>query len=357
MKNFMILLTTALFASVWTQAIRTDLKAFTDDMVNYINGLQTTWTAGHNNYFRGVSTPVVRGMMGVRKIPGNELPILMRDGGIGDQDVPDLFDARTQWPNCPSIAEVRDQSNCGSCWAFGAVEAISDRICISSNGNDRPHISATDLLSCCRMCGFGCEGGDPRAAWNFWVKTGLVSGGTFTTHDGCRPYPFAPCEHHVNGSLPPCSQSLEPTPKCDQKCQSSYLPAYAKDKHFGSKAYGVNSDQSSIQKEIMTNGPVEAAFTVYEDFVMYKSGVYQHKAGSALGGHAVRILGWGTENGSPYWLVANSWNSDWGDKGYFKIYRGNNECGIEEDIVAGNPKVNHTSRFVDRKFKKPTQDQ
>nr|1SP4_A Chain A, Cathepsin B [Bos taurus] len=48
--------------------------------------------------------------------------------------LPESFDAREQWPNCPTIKEIRDQGSCGSCWAFGAVEAISDRICIHSNG-------------------------------------------------------------------------------------------------------------------------------------------------------------------------------------------------------------------------------
>lgn len=63
----------------------------------------------------------------------------------------------------------------------------------------------------------------------------------------------------------------------------------------------------------MTNGPVEAAFTVYSDFLSYKSGVYKHTSGDEEGGHAIKILGWGTENGVDYWLVANSWNTDWGD--------------------------------------------
>lgn len=49
------------------------------------------------------------------------------------EGIPDTFDARTAWPNCESIKEIRDQSDCGSCWAFGAVEAMSDRICIHSN--------------------------------------------------------------------------------------------------------------------------------------------------------------------------------------------------------------------------------
>jgi cathepsin B len=55
-----------------------------------------------------------------------------------------------------------------------------------------------------------------------------------------------------------------------------------------------------------------------------------------LGGHAVRLLGYGTENNVDYWLIANSWNETWGDNGYFKIRRGTNECGIESDACAGD---------------------
>lgn len=69
----------------------------------------------------------------------------------------------------------------------------------------------------------------------------------------------------------------------------------------------------------MTNGPVEAAFNVFEDFFDYSSGVYKHTTGGYAGGHAVKILGWGHEDGMDYWLVANSWGRDWGLDGYFKI--------------------------------------
>ncbi|CAH8560046.1 unnamed protein product [Schistosoma guineensis] len=78
-------------------------------------------------------------------------------------------------------------------------------------------------------------------------------------------------------------------------------------------------------RELMQNGPVEVDFEV----------------GALLGGHAVRLLGWGEENNVPYWLIANSWNSDWGDNGYFKIVRGKNECGIENDVNAGIPKTKY----------------
>lgn len=103
--------------------------------------------------------------------------------------------------------------------------------------------------------------------------------------------------------------------------------------------YSVHSDPDEIMREVMTHGPVEVDFEVYADFPTYSSGVYQHTAGGLLGGHAVRLLGWGEENDVKYWLLANSWNTDWGDHGYFKILRGHNECGIESDVNAGLPAV------------------
>ncbi|CAF5225742.1 unnamed protein product, partial [Rotaria magnacalcarata] len=102
--------------------------------------------------------------------------------------LPDNFDARDQWPNCQSIKEVRDQGSCGSCWAFGAVEAMTDRICIVSSGAKNFHISAEDLVSCCDECGFGCDGGFPQSAWSYFKSDGLVTGGNYNTKQGCEPY-------------------------------------------------------------------------------------------------------------------------------------------------------------------------
>ncbi|KAK4872423.1 hypothetical protein RN001_014452 [Aquatica leii] len=305
-----------------------------DQFINEINSQQNTWTAGRN-FDQDVSMNYIRRLMGV--LPDNDLhklPELTEFELV--QDIPESFDAREQWPDCPTIKEIRDQGSCGSCWAFGAVEAMSDRVCIHSNGRTHFHFSADDLVSCCRLCGLGCNGGYPGAAWSYWVRQGIVSGGQYDSHQGCRPYEIAPCEHHVNGTRRPCDDSGR-TPKCKQACEDSYSVPYKKDKHYGQKSYSVSSNIKAIQSEIMKNGPVEVAFTVYEDFLQYKSGVYQHATGHALGGHAVRMLGWGVENGTPYWLIANSWNTDWGDNGYFKILRGKDHCGIEGSVTAGIP--------------------
>ena len=95
---------------------------------------------------------------------------------------------------------------------------------------------------------------------------------------------------------------------------------------------------SSIKKEIYDHGSVEGGFTVYEDFMSYSGGVYRHTTGKALGGHAIKIMGWGqdTANGGEYWLCQNSWGTVWGEAGYFKIATG--QCGIEYQVYGTDPK-------------------
>lgn len=286
-------------------------KLITQEQIDYINSLETSWKAGWNERFIGMSDDAIRGMMGV--LTGGALDKKLPERFVRvAKDLPENFDARKNWPDCPTMSDIRDQSACGSCWAFGAVEAMSDRFCVFYNETVR--ISAEDLNSCCDSCGMGCNGGFLGAAWEYWVRTGLVTGGQYNSHQGCQPYLLPKCEHHTTGPYPPCG-SIQPTPRCQSVCEASYTAhTFNDDKHYGENAYGVHGVQE-IQTEIMTNGPVEAAFSVYQDFLSYKSGVYVHKTGRLLGGHAVKILGWGVENNMPYWLVANSWNESWGDKG------------------------------------------
>lgn len=316
-------------------------QLLSDEFIELVRGKAKTWTVGRN-FHESVSEQYIRGLMGVHPDADKfALPDKRDVLGVYEDsgNIPEEFDARINWPKCPTISEIRDQGSCGSCWAFGAVEAMSDRVCIHSQGKVNFHFSADDLVSCCHTCGFGCNGGFPGAAWSYWTRKGIVSGGSYGSKQGCRPYEIEPCEHHVNGTRPPCHS--DKTPRCQHLCESDYNVQYSNDKHYGLKSYSIHRNVADIQKEIMDNGPVEGAFTVYEDLITYKSGVYQHVHGKELGGHAIRILGWGVfgDEKIPYWLIANSWNTDWGDNGFFRILRGQDHCGIESSISAGLPKV------------------
>lgn len=299
-------------------------------IVDFVNSLpDSTWKA--KNYGKSF-----KNTLGALK-GGPELPMKAVTPAVG---LPESFDSRTAWPACSGvIGYVWDQGPCGSCWAFGGVSAASDRYCIHNTSPTNIFFSPEDMVTCCDSCGQGCDGGYPSSVWDYLVSTGIVTGRQAEDDVSafCQNYAFDHCDHHCTGAYAPCGD-IQPTPDCSQECNAAYGKSWSDDTYYFSTAYGVPSDEASIQTEIMNFGPIEVAFDVYADFETYVTGIYKHSAGSYLGGHAVRMLGWGVENGVKYWLVANSWNSDWGEKGLFKIIRGVDECGIEDAGCAGMPK-------------------
>ncbi len=111
----------------------------------------------------------------------------------------------------------------------------------------------------------------------------------------------------------------------------------------GRSAYTV-FDEYNYRRELLHRGPFQAFMNLYSDFFAYKSGIYVVSPNATfVGGHSVRVVGWGVgtaaEGSLPYWLCANSWNADWGDGGYFRIRRGSNEADIETRGYAGIPSI------------------
>ena len=323
--------------------------AVTMEMVNAINNMKTTWRAEMPVRFANATIADVKKMLGT-VLPGEAgyvSPELEKTVfKTADDSIPASFDVRTAWPNCASVTgRVRDQSNCGSCWAFGSTEAFNDRYCIAT-GNSNLIFSAEDTLACCSglECSFsmGCNGGQPAGAWSWFVKKGVSTGGDYADvgkGTTCKPYTLQSCAHHVTppeGMVACTSLEEYSTPKCTSTCsESAYGTAYSSDKHHASSSYSVKS-VTNMQKELMEKGTLSVAMTVYEDFESYAGGIYQHKTGKSLGGHAIKMIGWGEENGVQYWICTNSWNESWGEKGTFRILRGSNECGIEGSVVAGD---------------------
>jgi cathepsin B len=223
-------------------------------------------------------------------------------------------------------------------------------MCINTHGAIKIPLSAQDVCFCASNA--GCNGGTVDAGWNHMMKTGVVTGGQFNHSEGfgdgwCADFSLPHCHHH--GPVGRDPYPAEGTPGCPKVTTSPACPStctghnstrsFATDKYSfnGTVYFYGNVGQEVIQKAIMEQGPVEASFSVYADFENYAGGIYHHVAGGGMGGHAIRIVGWGVENGTDYWKVANSWNPYWGEDGFFRILRGTDECFIESNVVASGP--------------------
>jgi len=284
--------------------------------LNSVEGM--TWTAGHNDFFKDSTFDDARVYLGTDLTHISEhLGACLDDAiyaSIGNDTIPAEFDAVKQWSGL--IHPIRDQQQCGSCWAFSASEVLSDRVAVATK-KASPVLSAEDMVSCDKG-DMGCSGGQLPKAWEYLQNTGIVT-------DTCFPYTAG------SGTAATCaSKCVDPESFTKTKAKS---------------AYAING-VVNMQKEIMTNGPIQVAFKVYKSFMSYKTGVYKKHWYELLpeGGHAVKIVGWGTEDGTDYWLVANSWNTSWGLDGFFKIARGGDQCGIETmgPPYAGLPDVTST---------------
>jgi len=225
-------------------------------------------------------------------------------------NIPTTFDLR-QNSNC--ISPIRDQGECGSCWAFASTQALTDRFCIAANDTIKRLLSPQQLVDCDNTCQFpnirtncddGCNGGYIDNAWEYMNVSGV-------TGDSCLPY-------NATGS------TTCPNPYCT-----------IDNVIYKSKPCYTLKSITDMQIDILQYGTVSAGMEIYDDFYTYTGGVYTVQSSTLEGGHVVRLIGWGVENSVPYWLAANQWSINWGDNGYFKIRMGTNEAQIESYVVAG----------------------
>jgi C1A family cysteine protease len=202
--------------------------------------------------------------------------------------LPSTFD----WRNISGnnfVTPVRDQGNCGSCWAFAVTAALESKALITFNWPGiNQNLSEQIILSC---SGAGsCDGGSPRAASNFLKTTG-------TNMESCYPYTAQ------NGD-------------CSSACPNWQDSAFKID-NWSYISSGSPPTASALKDAIYANGPLVAVLDVYTDFFSYHSGIYSYVSGEYEGGHAILIVGWNDADGA--FIVKNSWGSGWGESGYFRI--------------------------------------
>eukprot|EP00347_Sterkiella_histriomuscorum_P010152 403377404 len=221
--------------------------------------------------------------------------------------IPLEFDFRTKWPQC--LRKIRDQANCGACWAFTGSGMLADRICILTNGTINEELSPQDMVDCSHD-NFGCEGGYLMNALDYLMNEGV-------TKESCTPY-------------------KDKTNKCQYTCQNKTEEFH---KHYCKPGtLRVLTNEEQIKRDLMQNGPLMVGLTVYEDFINYATGDYKFVAGEIVGGHAVKLMGWRTtQKGQTSWLIQNQWNDDWGEQGFGYILE--NEVGIDSIGVGCTPDI------------------
>nr|BAH72931.1 ACYPI000018 [Acyrthosiphon pisum] len=176
------------------------------DFIDNINERATTWKAGVNF---DPDTPKehflkMLGSKGVQIPNKHNIHMYKTHDAAYDNlfgRIPRHFDARRKWRRCHTIGAVRDQGNCGSCWAMATSSAFADRLCVATNTDFNELLSAEEITFCCHSCGFGCNGGYPIKAWERFKKRGLVTGGDYQSGEGCEPYRVPPCPYDAEGHI------------------------------------------------------------------------------------------------------------------------------------------------------------
>lgn len=218
---------------------------------------------------------------------------------------------------------------CGSCWAFGTVSALSDRIRIAKYRKygklSAEVILSPQVLLDCGMRSFGsCNGGDPRYAHKWIHENGIVD---WT----CNPYIAShPSWFTSSGS---CAAT-----QCRQCELSGECKVVAEPKKFFIAEYGTlnatTSDEFQLEamNEIYHRGPIVVSmYSLTPEYRNYKGGYVLRDATVYPGTtHVVSLVGWGvTDDGVKYWIVRNSDGTGYGDDGFFLAERGTNTFNLE----------------------------
>lgn len=211
--------------------------------------------------------------------------------------------AEWDWRDHNGVSPVKDQGNCGSCWTFSTTGCL-ESLHMIQYGTLQTY-SEQQLIDCAGGYeNYGCNGGLPSHAFEYLYYMGGI------TSEAAYPYTA------VDGT---CNIAKDPI----------MLNVF-----YG--AYNITAgDEVQLANAVYGVGPVSVAFQVVDDFFSYTSGVYSSDTCGNTEmdvNHAVLAVGYGTdlETGMDYWLIKNSWGTEWGDQGFFKIERGVNMCGIAE---------------------------
>jgi cathepsin O len=243
----------------------------------YLNGIKRS-DAARDNYHH---SPSVRGL----------------------ETLPEKFD----WREKNVIGQIWNQEKCGSCWAFATVETIGSRYAIQTGR--LVELSTQQLISCETGGELeGCHGGQLEPAFRRIRDEGMIIVNEST-------YPF----NSGDGKTHSCKS---PLPREGVKLLNfTYVDGYRP---------ALNETDMLIWLVKYSPLTVSANARAWQD---YDGGIIQHHCDDSTVDHAVQVVGYDLTGSVPYWIVRNTWGSDWGEKGYVRLKFGGNMCGMNDEVV------------------------
>lgn len=243
--------------------------------------------------------------------------------GVQPKDMPMALPANFWWGDVDGVNYLSWIVNqhlpqyCGSCWAQSASSSLADRINIQSNMKfPRTALAPQVLINC--NAGGDCNGGSMDGPYSFAKKTGLPD-------MGCQVYQ----------ALNPPQESCSPIQKC-KNCK--WNPDFSQNcwpitqyPVWKVSQYGSVLGPDAMKKELLARGPMSCQMMVTNQFETYTGGIYSQKVLFVSINHAIAVVGWGIDQptNTEYWIVRNSWGTQFGENGFFRIKMHSDNLGID----------------------------
>ena len=256
------------------------------------------YTAGHNQ-FSDWTYAEYKAILGYRKPEGHTRPVATFNETNSDG---------INWVDLGAVTPVKDQGQCGSCWAFSSTGSIEGAHFVKTGKLES--FSEQQLVDCAfyqyGYPNYACYGGLQDYAYNY-----------YETHnaelESVYPYVSGTSLHRTT-----CQYN-------ESSATSVEVSTYA----------AVTPNNPAQMKAALEQQPLAIAIEADQYcFQTYQSGIFDNAACGTNLDHAVLLVGYGVENGTEYWLMKNSWNTTWGDQGYMKLAITGNDagiCGIQSD--------------------------
>ena len=225
-----------------------------------------------------------------------------------DPSVPDRWD----WRDHGIVGPVKNQAQCGSCWAFSAVSPLESRLTNATGKNVT--LSEQEMVDCVRnilapdnssTCCDGCQGGEMYSVYQYLLEK------RHGKDDTEKEYPYEAVDQDCN--VVPSTVKLR-------------LARYVQ----------LPQNEVAIKQALYREGPISVGVDANTDWQLYTGGIYDpnnETCDPTTLDHGVVLVGYGAEKGLDYWIVRNSWGKDWGEKGYIRLARGNNACGVASSAI------------------------